>query len=179
MRRVAAMAGLLLALPAGVFAQGAAPRPGANRPARDELFKMIDAYIVSNLQESLALSDEQFVKLLPLVKRLHATRRDFAQRRRETLGEMRRLLASGGATEPRVAELMKTLKAEEAEEPLALRRDADAVDALLSPLQQAKLRLLEARVEQRLRELLAKRPAGQGAGGRPQRDGGAATDTEP
>ncbi len=176
MRRVAAIGVLLLAGAEGVWAQGAA-RPGANRPARDELFKMIDAYIVSNLQESLSLTDEQFVKLLPVVKKLHATRRDFVQRRRETLGEMRRLLESGNATEARIGELVKTLKAQEAEEPLALRRDADAVDALLSPLQQAKLRLLEARVEQRLRELV-KRPAGQGAGGRPQRDPGAASDTE-
>ena len=31
---------------------------------------MVDAYIVSNLQESVGLTDEQFVKVLPLVKRL-------------------------------------------------------------------------------------------------------------
>ena len=37
---------------------GHGPRRGG---ARDEAFRMIDAYIVSNLQESLGLSDEQFV----------------------------------------------------------------------------------------------------------------------
>jgi hypothetical protein len=167
-KRIATLTAVVLAVAAGAWAQGAA-RPGANRPARDELFKMIDAYIVSNLQESLSLSDEQFVKLLPLVKKLHATRRDFALRRRETIGEMRRLLESGSATESRISDLLKVLKSQEADEPLALRRDADAVDALLSPLQQAKLRILETRVEQRLREL-AKRSAGQGAGGRQPRD---------
>ena len=36
---------------------------------------MVDAYIVSNLQESLGLTDEQFVRLLPLVKRLQSERR--------------------------------------------------------------------------------------------------------
>jgi len=175
-KRIAAITAVVLAAATGVWAQGA-PRSGAGRPARDELFKMIDAYIVSNLQESLSLTDEQFVKLLPLVKKLHATRRDFVQRRRETIGEMRRLLESGTATELRIGELLKVLKAREMDEPLAMRRDADAVDALLSPLQQAKLRILEARVEQRLREL-AKRSVGQGAGGRPQRDAPAALDTD-
>lgn len=151
------MIAALLLVGAGPAAAQNAPPTRGNRGARDELVKMVDAYIVSNLQESLALSDEQFVKILPGVKRLHADRREFVQKRRETLAEIRRLLESGAATEARVAELMKTLKAQELEEPLAIRRDVDAVDALLSPLQQAKLRLLEARVEQRLREL-ARRP---------------------
>ena len=31
---------------------------------------MVDAYVVSNLQESLGLSDEQFAKAIPLVKKL-------------------------------------------------------------------------------------------------------------
>jgi Spy/CpxP family protein refolding chaperone len=175
-KRIATMTAVALAVATGAWAQGA-PRSGAGRPARDELFKMIDAYIVSNLQESLSLTDEQFVKLLPLVKKRQATRRDFAQRRREAIGEMRRLLESGTATELRIGDLLKALKAQEVDEPLALRRDADAVDAVLSPLQQAKLRILEARVEQRLREL-AKKSVGQGAGGRPQRDAPGSLDTE-
>jgi Spy/CpxP family protein refolding chaperone len=166
----------ILGFPPFGWAQGAA-RGGANRPARDELFKMIDAYIVSNLQESLALTDEQFVKILPQVKRLRTDRREYVERRRETLAEMRQLLESGTATDARIAALMKTLKEQEAEEPAVLRKDVDAVDALLSPVQQAKLRLLEARVEQRLRELL-KRPEGQGPAGRQQRGGRPSGDSE-
>jgi Spy/CpxP family protein refolding chaperone len=176
MRRTTLALLLALALPSTARPQGAA-HGGANRPARDELFKMIDAYVVSNLQESLALTDEQFVKLLPLVKKLRADRREFVEKRRETLAEMRRLLESGTATDASIAALMKTLRTQETEEPVALRKDADAVDALLSPVQQAKLRLLEARVEQRLRELV-KRPEGQGAGGRSQRGGRPGGDAE-
>ena len=37
-------------------------RAGAGARPRDEAFKMVDAYIVSNLQESLGLSDEQFAQ---------------------------------------------------------------------------------------------------------------------
>jgi len=138
---------------------------GAGRPARDEVFRMVEAYVVSNLQENLGLTDEQFVKLLPLVKRLQGDRRDYAEKRRQTLGEMRRLLESGSSTEPRIADLVDRLRVLEVEGPAALRRDLDAVDAVLTPLQQAKFRLIEARVEQRIRELMARARA-QGGGGR-------------
>ena len=126
---------------------------GPERP-RDEAFKMIDAYIVSNLQESLDLTDDQFVKVLPLVKRLQTDRRAAIQRRQQALMELRRLLASGEATEPRVAELLQQVKSAEAEEPTVLRRDRDAIDGVLSPLQQAKFRVLEVEVEHKIRELM-------------------------
>ena len=145
--------------------EGAGPAP------REEIFRMVDAYIVSNLQESLGLTDEQFVKLLPPVKRLQSDRRAFAQKRLETLAETRRLLESGVATEPRIAELVRTLKTQEVEEPAALAKDLEAIDAVLTTVQQAKFRILEARVEQRIRELMARARA-QG-GGRMRGAGGA------
>ncbi len=143
---------------AGAGPQGPGPaegeRAGERRAPRDEAFKMIDAYIVSNLQESLDLTDDQFVKLLPLVKRLQTDRRSALQRRQQPLMELRRLLASGGATEARVTELLREVKAAEAEEPGLLRKDRDAIDAVLSPVQQAKFRVLEVEVEHKIRELM-------------------------
>ena len=68
---------------------------------------MVDAYIVSNLQESLGLTDEQFVKLLPLVKRLLSERREVPSAAGATLREMRQLLESGSATEAKVAERLR------------------------------------------------------------------------
>jgi hypothetical protein len=150
----------LLVLPAGVASAQQARRP-AERP-RDELYKFVDAYIVSNLQESLALSDEQFVKVLPLVKKLQADRRSFVERRHGLMKEMRELLEAGQASEVRIKDLLQQLKALENEEPGTLRRDADALDAALSPVQQAKVRILEVQVEQKMRELLS-RVRSQGA----------------
>jgi hypothetical protein len=130
---------------------------------RDQVFKMVDAYIVSNLQESLGLSDDQFVKLLPLVKRLQTDRRAFAQKRQQSLQEMRRLLQSGAATEGRLAALLAEVKTVEQDEPAAVRKDREAIDAALSPVQQAKFRVLEVEVEQKLRELMTRiRQARQG-----------------
>lgn len=147
------MALCLMSLPA--WGQDAEPR-------REELFKMVEAYIVSNLQESLALSDEQFVRILPLLRRVQSERRAYVLGRARLLNEMRRLLESGTATDARLAELMRNLKQREVEEPAALRQDVDALDAQLTPVQQAKLRLLETRVEQRLRDLMTRSRPQQG-----------------
>ena len=115
---------------------------------------MIDAYIVSNLEESLGLTDEEFVKALPLVKRLLSERRDIAERRRETLRELRQMFQSGTATESRVAERLREVKALESEERDKTRRNLEALDGALTPLQQAKFRVMEVEIEQKIRELL-------------------------
>ena len=124
------------------------------RPARDEVFRMVDAYVVSNLQESLGLSEPEFVKLLPLVRRLQTERRDTAQKRLLAVQELRRVLHAGNATDTQVTALLKDVKSAEADELSALKRNRDAVDAALSPLQQAKFRVMEAEVEHKLRELM-------------------------
>lgn len=149
---------LVLAAPLA-YGQAGGPSPEAQPPGaegrpREDIGKMIDAYIISNLQEGLGLSDEQFVKLLPLVKRLQTDRRQLAQRRQRTVMELRRLLQSGSATDARVSELLRELKAVESEEPAAIRRDRDALDAVLNPVQQAKYRIMEVELERRLRELM-------------------------
>lgn len=167
MRRAAATAAataLSVALAGPAAAQEPGP-PGAGA-RREEAFKMIDAYIVSNLQESLGLSDEQFVKLLPLVRKQRAERRAFAQRRMATLQRMRLLLNSGVATEGGVAELLRELRTIDLEEPQAARKNLEAVEALLAPIQQAKYRVLEVEVERRIIDLMGRR---QSRGGqRPQ-----------
>ena len=147
---------LVLALGAGnarALAQEA-PAAGAERPGRAEAFKMVDAYVMSNLQESLGLSDEQFAKAIPLVTKLQTERREYYFERTRKMREMRRLLRQGGATEAQVLELLGQVKALDADGPARARRDLEALDAVLTPLQQAKFRVLELEVEQRMRELV-------------------------
>jgi len=152
----------LAALPQG------APGPRAQQGrAGDEVAKMVDAYIVSNLQESLGLTDEEFVKLLPLVKRLQSERRASMQGRRNAVRELRRLLESGTATEAQVAEHLREVKHEEIEGPEKVRKITEGIDAALTPLQQAKFRVLESDVERRIREIIgqARRPGTPGGRG--------------
>jgi hypothetical protein len=147
--------GLLLASGGGGPAQGQHEGdPGADRPGRAEAFRMVDAYVMSNLQESLGLSDEQFAKAVPLVTKLQTERRDYLVQRGRKVREMRRLLQQGGASEAQVLDLLREVKALDAEGPAAARRDLDALDAVLTPIQQAKFRVLELEVEQRMRELV-------------------------
>jgi hypothetical protein len=146
----------VLALGAGgarALAQEDAPA-GGDRPARDEAFKMVDAYVVSNLQESLGLDDAQFAKAIPLVKRLQTERRTYFLERTRTVREMRRLLRQGGASETEVLDRLKQLKALDVDGPAQTRKNLEALDALLTPVQQAKYRVLEVEVEQRMRELM-------------------------
>jgi Spy/CpxP family protein refolding chaperone len=142
--------------------------PAADRPGRTEAFKMVDAYIISNLQESLGLSDEQFAKAVPLVQKLQTERREYLVERTRKTHEMQRLLHQGGASEAQVLDLLRQVKALDAEGPAAMRRNLDALDAALTPIQQAKFRVLELEVEQRMRELV--RRAGPRQGGRAPRE---------
>jgi Spy/CpxP family protein refolding chaperone len=130
--------------------------PGHTPELRDETFRLMDAYLISNLQESVGLTDEQFTRALPLVKKLQSDRRDFARRRMQALRSLRRTLVSGSATEASVADLLKDVKNASAEERAATLRNADALDSVLTPLQQAKYRVFEAEVDIRLRHLLAR-----------------------
>lgn len=167
MTRVLAGVVALAGLAVGASAQAPADPPPPGSP-RQEVGRMVDAYVLSNLQESLGLSDDQFVKLLPLVKRLQAERREAMERRGRALREMRRLLKSGSATEPEVLAQLKEWKAIEADDPVRGHKDMEAIDALLTPLQQAKFRVFEAEVGQKLRELMGQMRRQNRAGSRPE-----------
>ena len=170
---------LILAGAVAAGAQGPAgppPKgPGEGRQ-RGEAFKMVEAYFLSNLQESLELTDEQYVKLLPPVKKLQAERRDQMERRGRASLQLRHALQSGKATEASVTESLRELKRLEAEGPAAVHKLQEAVDAQLTPLQQAKYRLTEMEVERKVRELLqragrprdVRRPGRPGAAGQPE-----------
>ena len=157
MKRLAAI--LLLAVSASAAAQDREQDPRRPPPHdRDEAIRMVDAYIAGKLRDSLGLNDQQVARVLPLVTQLHRDRREAFHSRMQSLREMRRLLASGAATEAEVEQKLLELKRMENEEPLRLRRNREAVDAALTPLQQAKFRVLEAEVEQKIRALRHGRP---------------------
>ncbi len=120
---------------------------------RDEVGEVIDAYLLMKVQDRLGLTDEQFAKLVPLIKRQQDDRRKLEGQRFRALREMRQLFAQGGATDERIVALLNEVKQVEADLPTTLRRNAEAIVALLTPVQQAKYRLLNAEVEHHLREL--------------------------
>lgn len=131
------------------------PEERRSRP-REQIFRMVDEYIAANLQERVGLSDDQLARTLPLVRRLHGDRRHFAERRMRALHQMRRTARAGAVSDARAAQILQELKAAEAEEAAAIRAGQDAVDAVLTPAQQLKYRILETEIEHRLRALMAR-----------------------
>lgn len=115
---------------------------------------MVDAYIISNLQESVGLTDEQFVKVLPLVKRFQQERRETGDARRRALRDLRALLQAGGQSGESVAGKLREVKALETQEGDQIRRNIEAIDGVLTPVQQAKFRIMQIEVEQKIREIL-------------------------
>jgi len=153
------------------FARAQAPEAGPESSRggepRREAFRVVDAYVVSNLQESLALTDAEFVKVLPLVKKLQTNRREHLLTRGRLVRQMRRQLRSGTAGEAEVKQTLEELKKTEAAGPERTRADLAELDAVLTPLQQAKYRVLELEVEQRMRELMGRARERGGAAHRP------------
>ncbi len=160
-----ALIALLMAAGLAQAGEEKAPRE-ETRGRRDEAVRIVDAYVVSPLQESLALSDEQYLKVLPLVTKLQNDRRDFFLARGRVIREMRRSLHAGGGSEAALVEKLGELKRLENEGPARVKSDTDALDAALTPLQQAKFRLLELEVEQRMRDLMGRARPGPGRGPR-------------
>ena len=161
---------LLAALPLGAQEPGGPEMQGQ----RDEAFKIIDAYVLSNLQERVGLSDEQYLKVLPLVKKAQDDRRGFAQRRMRAIAALRQAFRAGRATDALVTEKLKELKDVEANEGPTLKRHREAIDATLDPVQQAKMRVMEVEVDQRIRQMMSRvredgprRRPGPGPGQRP------------
>jgi hypothetical protein len=115
---------------------------------------MVDAYVLANIQESLELDDDQYARVIPLVNKLQKTRREHFGERSRALRKMRRLLRSGTATEAEVVEALRAFNAVAAEGPERIRKQLAALDAILTPLQQAKYRVFEVEVERRMRELM-------------------------
>jgi Spy/CpxP family protein refolding chaperone len=147
--------------------QGAGSRGDDTQALRDEVNEVVDAYLLMKVQERLDLTDEQMLKALPLIRKHHQMRRDLEHRRFHLLRELHQLLSSGGATEERVVPLLRELKGIEVDLPLKTRQNVDAIDALLTPIQQAKYRLLEAAIDRRLRELRHRAGQHRGAPGGP------------
>lgn len=145
-----------LALVGGLVASGAwaQERSPSRKERQEEAFRMVDAYVIANIQESLGLDEDQYARVIPLVNKLQKTRREYYQGRSRALHGMRRLLRSGTATEAQVEEALRELNSLEVEGPRQIRAQLELLDAVLTPLQQAKYRVFETEVEQRMRELM-------------------------
>ncbi len=123
-------------------------------PNRDEVEGMMDAYILSKLQDALELTDEQFGTMVVAQKKLQDTRRDYRQGRMSLLRRMRQTLRRDQAREEELTHLLDELDSLEIEFSQNQRARYAAIDDILEIRQRARYRILEAEIQRRLTQLM-------------------------
>jgi len=127
---------------------------GSRRPNREEIAGMLEAYIISKLQEALQLNDEQYARVIVAQKRLNEHRREHQRQRRETLQQLQRALAAVEASDEEIARLLERLDQLRTDFETQQKADYKAIEALLTVKQRARYRLLEIEIERRMQELI-------------------------
>lgn len=166
----------VLALAAPAAAQpgrGAPGRPPQGRPPQQNrgaetpenmsparLHQLFDAMLVMQAQKALGLSDDQYGEFVTRVKVLQDTRRRTQQQRLRVLNELQRLTMGRGSkkvpSEGEITSRLNALRELDSESASDLRRAYEAVDEILTPLQQARFRVLEDQIERRKLELVGR-----------------------
>jgi hypothetical protein len=134
--------------------------------ATAELIGMLDAYAVVQAQQTLQLSDEQYGRFIPVLKKLQETRRRNQQAHNRLIAELRRLAGPRVATpadDGVLVEKLKALRDHDERAAAEIRAAYAAVDEVLDPRQQARFRIFEEHIENRKLDLLlrARARAGQ------------------
>ena len=151
---VALVAGLLVAAATPVAALPMSQEPRAPSRADRDIQGLMDAYIISKMEEALELDDEQFAKMVLAQRKLQQHRRDYQRKRRESLRELQRLVRAADSEDEKIVALVGQLDTMKADLETTLREDYRTIDEILSARQRGRYRLLEVMLERRLQELM-------------------------
>jgi len=154
----------VLALATGSTAQNRDRNP---RPNREEVEGMMEAYILSKLQDSLDLTDEQFGSMVVAQKKLSDTRRAYRRDRMEVLRQMRQTLQREQAGESELQPLLSQLDTLKDDFAANEKTRYAAIDTILDIRQRARYRILEVELQRRLGQMM-RRVRGGGNDRRPQ-----------
>ncbi len=163
-----ALAGACATLPATAGAQpvgrqgrqGLPPgAPGALDDATvtpQEIRRMFDSYALMQAQDQLKITEEQFPRFLTRFKALQDIRRRTLQERNRRLQELRRLTNDPQADETPMKEQVKALQDLEDRSQAEIRKAYEAIDQVLDVRQQARFRVFEEQMEQRMLQLITR-----------------------
>jgi len=152
----------------GLAQQGAARQGGKNQaqgtttPAGErpispaEVRRMFDSYALMQAQEQLKISNEQFPKFLMQYKALQELRRKSTQERNQILQELRKQTSAETANDAQLKDRLKALHDLEERSHTDVRKAYDELDKLLDVKQQARFRVFEQQMEQRMAQLVAR-----------------------
>jgi len=163
-----ALAGACALLPPAAGAQPVGrqgrqgPPPGASGALEDanvtpqEIRRMFDSYALMQAQEQLKITEEQFPRFLTRFKALQDLRRRTLQERNRRLQELRRLTNDPLADEAHMKDQVKALQDLEDRSQGEMRKAYEAIDQVLDIRQQARFRVLEEQMEQRMLQLITR-----------------------
>jgi len=134
----------------------AATTPDGQQVSPAEVRRMFDSYALLQAQDALKISNEQFPKFLMEFKALQEMRRKTLQDRNRIVQELRRLSLEPTPNEAQLKDRMKELRDLEERGHNDVRKAYDNIDQVLDVKQQARFRVFEQQMEQRLLQLVAR-----------------------
>jgi hypothetical protein len=121
-----------------------------------EVRRMFDSYALMQAQDQLKITDEQFPKFLARFKALQDLRRRLLMERNRMLQELRRLTNDPKGDEAVMKERVRALQELDARMQAEVRKAYDAIDQVLDVRQQARFRVFEEAMEQRMLQLITR-----------------------
>jgi hypothetical protein len=124
-----------------------------------QVHQLFDAMLVMQAQNALALTETQYAQFLTRLRPLQEARRRNQQERVRLMNELQRLSNPRNPQPPTESDLRERLGALhelETRSATEVRRAYDAIDEVLTPLQQARFRVLEEQIERRKLELVGR-----------------------
>jgi hypothetical protein len=129
-------------------------RDGAGaRGGQTPILDMVEGFYVSQLPAMTELSDEQFVKILPVLRQSLRERFEISARRTRAVAELRQLVERGGSDEE-MTRLIREMDRADAGVQASREKFLASVDPLLAPRQQARLRMALIMIEQRVGNMI-------------------------
>jgi Spy/CpxP family protein refolding chaperone len=133
--------------------------PGASEEANvtpAEIRRMFDSYALMQAQDQLKITDDQFPKFLTRFKALQDLRRRTLQERNHLLQDLRKLGNDPQPDEAQIKDRLKLLQDLEEHAQADMRKGYEAIDQILDVRQQARFRVFEEQMEQRMLQLITR-----------------------
>lgn len=123
-------------------------------PNPTEVERMMEAYVLSKLQESLQLDDEQFGRLVVAQKQLQDVRREYRRERMSVLRRMRQTLRAQRDRDKELEDLLDRLASLDEGFSVTEKTRYAAIDGILDVRQRARYRVVEQEIQRRLQQLM-------------------------
>src|SRR5438445_1364555 len=135
----------------------AQPQPDAGKQGngipRRVLQDAVLGFYVGQFQQQTDVSNEVFAKILPFLQQFVQDRFEISQRRTRALNQLRQAVQRGGS-EDDLKRLIREFDAADADSQSNQEKFLGNVDPLLDARQQAKLRIFQVMVDNRMRQIL-------------------------